>query len=91
MVPSIIVGIKRLSSFFTTMINFVSTITVTELKVLFYLNPPLVTNTFSLKDALKGLYPIAAEWNNLGKLLANTLDMIMSNPHHDRLGEMLSV
>ena len=59
-------------------------------------NPPHPTKTPSLKDALKGLYPIAAEWNNLGIMLGinkNTLDMItkeMSNPR-DCLREMLSV
>ena len=54
------------------------------------------TKTPSLKNALKGLYPIAAEWKNLGIMLGiekSTLDMITketSNPR-DCLREMLSV
>ena len=57
---------------------------------------PHTTKTLSLKNALKGLYPIAAEWNNLGIMLGinkTTLDVIakeMSNPR-DCLREMLSV
>ena len=60
-VPSIIVGIKKLSTFVS--------ITVTHQGAnLPAVNVPLVMNIFSLKDALKGLYLILQ--NNLGIMLA---------------------